>query len=105
MPLRFAAARKDGLPSHLARSQVVRLSAFAANDNDDGARHDQVLKAALLHFAQHGLSAASEARDRARTAWYGRNSEGYRHWLGICRALDRRMAVALATNLSQRRPR
>ena len=103
MTLRFAAARPAALTSYLARTQVVRIVARAANDNGDGARHDEILRAALKHFASLGLAAASDARDRARKAHFAGRPNDYRHWLGICRALDRRMAVALSTNLAGRK--
>lgn len=102
MTLRFAAARPAALTSPLARTQVVRITALAANDNGDGGQRDAVLRAALKHFATLGLSAAADARDKARTAHYTGNREAYRHWLSICRTLDRRMAVALSSNLAKR---
>jgi hypothetical protein len=102
MTLRFAAARPAALTSSFARTQVVRILAQAANDNDDGGRRDAILRAALKHFSELGLAAASDARDKARTAYYSGKREDYRHWLGICRTLDRRMAVALANNLAKR---
>ena len=45
-----------------------------------------------------------DARDNARKAHFSGDRQGYLHWLAICRALDRRMAVALASNLAKRRP-
>jgi hypothetical protein len=104
MTLRFAAARPAALTSTFARTQVVRIAAQAANDNGDGEQRDAVLRAALKHFAVHGLAAAADARDKARTAHYSGRREDYRHWLGICRTLDRRMAVALSSNLAKRGP-
>ena len=102
MTLRFAAARPAALTFPFARTQVVRIAARAANDNEDEGQRDAVLRAALRHFASLGLAAAADARDKARTAHYTGRREDYRHWLGICRALDRRMAVALSTNLAKR---
>ncbi len=102
MSLRFAAARPAALPVYIARAQLVRMATRAANDNGGGESHAEVLRAALKHFASLGLGAAADARDRARTAHYAGNRAGYLHWLAICRTLDRRMAVALATNLAKR---
>ncbi len=104
MTLRFAAARPAALHSYLARAEVTRVAARAANDNGDGESHQQVLRAALKHFARLGLAAAADARDNARKAHFSGDRQGYLHWLAICRALDRRMAVALASNLAKRRP-
>lgn len=102
MTLHFAAARPAALPRYLVRTQMVRMATLAANDNGDGESHSTVLRAALTHFAQLGLSAATDARDRARTAHFAGDRQGYLHWLAICRTLDRRMAVALASNLARR---
>ncbi|HEX4847587.1 MAG TPA: hypothetical protein VFV30_05550 [Novosphingobium sp.] len=82
---------------------AARIAARAANDNGDGDSHADTLRAALKHFAAYGMAAAGEARDRARKAHFAGDRDGYRHWLGICRALDRRMAQALVANLAKRR--
>ena len=105
MTLRFAAARPAALPAYLVRAQQGRIAARAANDNGDAEQHSAVLRAALLHFARFGLAAAGDARDRARTAHFSGDRGGYLHWLAICRALDRRMASALAGNLAKRAKR
>lgn len=105
MPLHVAASRPAALPSYLPRALAVRIAARAANDNGDGTSHGEVLRAALKHFAAYGLSAASDARDKARTAHFAGRRDDYRHWLAICRTLDRRMAVALSANLARRGPR
>lgn len=102
MTLHFAAARPAALNSYIARTQLVRMAAHAANDNGDGDSHSEVLRAALKHFASLGLSAAADARDHARKAHFAGDRAGYLHWLAICRTLDRRMAVALASNLAKR---
>lgn len=102
MTLCFAAARTAALPSIIARTQVVRMTSRAANDNAGGADHNAVLRASLRHFAKLGLGAAADARDQARTAHFAGERPDYRHWLAICRTLDRRMAVALVSNLAKR---
>ncbi|HOB13680.1 MAG TPA: hypothetical protein PK680_10270 [Novosphingobium sp.] len=104
MSLRFAAARPAVLTSYLPRAEVTRMAARAANDNGDDQKHQAAMRAALKHFASHGMAAAGDARDRARKAHFSGDRQGYLHWLAICRMLDRRMAVALASNLAKRRP-
>lgn len=103
MSLRFAAARPAALHSYLPHAELARMAARAANDNGDGESQQEVLRVALRHFAELGLGAAADARDRARKAHFSGDRKGYLHWLTICRTLDRRMAVALASNLAKRR--
>lgn len=67
----------------------------AANDNAGAAQRDPVLREALMHFARHGLGAANHARDEAERAFFSDDREAYRHWLAVCRTLDRRMAAAV----------
>ena len=54
-----------------------------------------MMRAALLHFASHGLAAADRARDLAEVAHEEGREGDYRHWLAVCRMLDRRLAVHL----------
>ena len=66
----------------------------AANDNaagvgGSGIGGEQLLRAALRHFAQHGLSAAERARDNAESAFFAGDSDQYRWWMAICTTLDR----------------
>lgn len=68
----------------------------AANDNDHDLNRNGLLRAALRHFAEHGLGAAELAQRNAEQAFFAGNRKEYRHWLDICRALDRRMADAIA---------
>jgi hypothetical protein len=94
MTLHFAPARTIARSS-LARAFARRAIARAANDNDDAAQaktHDQMLHAALRHFAEHGLGAAREARKQAEQAFFAGDRQSYDWWFGICRTLDRRMA-------------
>jgi hypothetical protein len=98
MSIRFAA------PSQALK---VRLSGASARDaatrpcNDNNAAHsdDALLRAALRHFAEHGLAAAGHARRRAEAAWFAGDRDAYRWWLGICRMLDRRLARELGSDL------
>ncbi|MEM8724527.1 MAG: hypothetical protein AAGE86_03300 [Pseudomonadota bacterium] len=81
----------------------------AANDNC-GARtanlpDDQMLRAALRHFAEHGLGAARAARGRAEAAFFAGDRQSYEWWLGITRTLDRRLAAqAEQTNPARQLP-
>ena len=95
MTIRFAAAYRGGNPV-IARALRPALLLRHANDNARNPADGRVLKAALRHFAEHGLSAAERARENAETAFFAGDSEGYRWWLSICRTLDRRMADAVA---------
>lgn len=73
----------------------------AANDNAHGASNDVVIRTALRHFAEHGLSAAEQARSNAETAFFKGDRDGYDWWLEICRTLDKRMAAAIAARQQQ----
>ena len=103
MPLHFAPA--NGLANApgaractpIAKALAARAIEKVANDNSDGTleseANDQVLRAALRHFAQHGLGAAREARAQAEHAFFAGDRQAYNWWLGITRTLDRRMAA------------
>jgi hypothetical protein len=95
MSIRFAAAHPG---SNCVRRWVGAASTrrVAANDNVRGDANDKMLRAALRHFAAHGLGAAEVARVNAENAFFAGDSGQYRWWLGICRMLDRRMADAVA---------
>jgi len=94
MPIRFTAARCP-LRRHLSASRASRALGPTANDNEARVRFDRTLHAALHHFARHGLHAARDARQRAEQAFFAGDSETYREWRGICRAIDERMAGEL----------
>lgn len=97
MPLRFAAARTPGR-SPIARALTKKATGRPANDNGDahlpatGSRIDDVTRAALRHFAAHGLAAAEMARVRAESAHDAGDDQSYRWWLEMCRKLDSRLA-------------
>jgi hypothetical protein len=94
MSIRFAAARHgDCCVSRVLDRPPLR---DAANDNGSAPRNDRMLRAALRHFAAHGLGAAEAARGNAETAFFAGDRQAYRWWLDICRMLDRRMAEAVA---------
>jgi hypothetical protein len=95
MSIRFAAppqARNVRLSGARARAAL----AGAANDNNAAHADDDLLRAALRHFAEHGMAAASHARRRAEAAFFAGDRNAYRWWLGVCRTLDRRLARELA---------
>ena len=95
MSIRFAAARPR-LRHQMAARQALAACRPPANDNThDNAAHRPdraVLHAALRHFANHGMAAASEAATRARAAAARGDQAESTHWLEICRLLDRRLA-------------
>jgi hypothetical protein len=95
MTIRFATANPEYNPV-IARMLRGPYRLRAANDNVLGICDDKLLRAALRHFAEHGLGAAEQARRRAEAAFFAGNREEYRWWLAICRTLDRRMADAVA---------
>lgn len=94
MTIRFAAAHA-GESTAVARTLTILSPRLAANDNGCAFPRDEVLRAALRHFAAYGLGAAQQAYRNAETAFFAGKREEYRHWLAICRALDRRMADAV----------
>lgn len=95
MTIRFAAAR-DGESAAIVRALTSVTLHGAANDNGKGFPQDETLRAALKHFAEYGLGAAQKAYDNAEAAFFAGRREEYRHWLAICRALDKRMGDAVA---------
>lgn len=110
MTIRFAAPPST-LSASLDPTQRGVTMALPANDNDSLAEvteaEDAMLRAALRHFAVHGLAAAQRARRQAETAFFAGDRPAYQWWLGICRTLDRRMAAAIdvcATEESGARP-
>lgn len=94
MPIRFAAPPSAGAPRMSAR-KVRESRGLPANDNGGDRTSDAMLHAALRHFAEHGLAAAYRARKQAEAAFFAGDRQGYQWWLGICRTLDRRMALEL----------
>lgn len=100
MTFRFAAS-KTCRSSVIARSLAMPVLLDAANDNGDAICSDRLLKAALRHFANHGLAAAERARQNAERAFFAGSREDYQYWLAICGALDRRMAAAVAFRKGQ----
>lgn len=104
MPIHFAAANVPGRSpacSPIAKALAARAIERVANDNapQDGDMcaapnaNDHLLRAALRHFAQHGIGAAREARAQAEQAFFAGDRQAYDWWLGITRTLDRRLAA------------
>jgi hypothetical protein len=98
MTIHFAAAR-PAVSTILGRRLASVPVGRAANDNCTDFDNDEVLRGALMQFAQHGLGAAAQARDCAEKAFLAGNRDNYRQWLGVCRALDRRMANGLIARI------
>lgn len=98
MPVHFAAARSANR-SPVARALTRGTRPQAQNDNGEVAplrsSIDATMRAALRHFAEHGLDAANEARRRAEQAHFTGDSESCAWWTQVCRTLDRRVARAL----------
>lgn len=95
MSIHFSAAA-DSVSSRIARALIAQVPLRPANDNGPEPANDLALRDALHHFAEHGLSGARIAAERARTA--AGHAQAL-HWLAICRALDRRMGARLAREL------
>ena len=101
MPVHFAAARSTA-HSPIARALARKALARAANDNGDAEQmaaeassFDHVMRAALKHFAEHGMGAAEAARFHAEDAHRDGDMDAYEWWLGVCRALDRGLAAGI----------
>ncbi len=94
MTIHFAAARTTEV-SALVKVLTASVPLNAANDNGVGIGGDRMLKAALRHFAEHGLAAAEVARQSAEDAFFAGERAEYRWWMSICAALDRHMAAAV----------
>ncbi|MEM7703823.1 MAG: hypothetical protein AAF251_17945 [Pseudomonadota bacterium] len=102
MTIRFAAATSSAFAARRlspyepsAQTLIAQSIQRVANDNGlpacTRALSDQVLRAALEHFAEHGLGAARSARAKAEAASKANDHQAFDWWLGITRTLDRRM--------------
>lgn len=94
MSIRFAAP-PAACHVRMSPARVLASHPLAANDNGHGSANAH-LSAALRHFAQHGIAAAQHAREQAIAAGRAGDRQTFEWWLEICRALDRRMARAIA---------
>lgn len=91
MPVYFAAARSVAA-SPVARVLARRTVPQAANDEADNPIANATLRAALFHFAEHGLGSAGAAHEWARRAFALGDKAAGREWAAICAAFDRRLA-------------
>ena len=91
MTIRFAQPAHR-MPCRMSRQQAQSMYFRPANDNRGKSVENHHLRAALKHFAQHGLAAADHARQQAVAAADAGDRQTFEWWLEICRALDRRMA-------------
>lgn len=103
MPVHFAAARSTA-HSPIARALAKKALARAANDNGDEsgfslASFDSTMRAALRHFAEHGMGAAEAARQQAEQAFLNGDRQSGAWWLEVCRTLDRRLAERFEQSL------
>lgn len=101
MTIHFAAARNPA-KSPIARALARPLLGPTANDNGEVAPSKELMRAALRHFSEHGLSAARVARAHAEQALNSDNHQSYDWWLGITRTLDRRLADELSRGQSKK---
>ena len=105
MSVRFASANRQGLrPGWRAAGRGLIAPALARAANDNGgpvdsapaamaAQFDPLLRAALGHFAVHGLASAEAALSAAGDAAARGDRFGQDHWLAIARLFDRRRAA------------
>lgn len=103
MSIHFAAAKSAGLaPVSYPNAKVLTIRARrkVANDNVDfserSKQNELVLRAALRHFAEHGMGAAKVARAQAERAFFQGDRGTYDWWLDITRTLDRRLAASVS---------
>ena len=97
MTVRCAPART---PARAPRGRAFVKPAISSAANDDGNDDSQLLRAALQHFANHGLNAARAARDEAERALATGDRSGAEAWIDICSAFDRRQGARLKREMS-----
>ena len=102
MPLRFAPSRirtKTSISRFFGTDRARRPANDNARPIGDMMHDPQILRATLLHFARHGLASAEVARSQAEASILRGDETTCRHWLAVCRQLDRRMAKRLEQQL------
>ena len=99
MTVRFAPART---PARSPLARAFEKPAISNAANDDGDDDNELLRAALEHFANHGLNAASAARDEAKRAFSTGDRSGAKAWANICSAFDRRLGAKLKREMRTR---
>ena len=95
MPANSAASPPAGR-NPLAHSFAACAPSMPANDDAPGDCEDRLLRAALVHFVQHGLGAAEAAFVEAEGAYASGDRAGAAMWTDICRTFDRRLAARLS---------
>lgn len=103
MSIRFVPSASHGhLPAcaPIVRALASRAVDRAANDNGRDGEGDHMLRAALRHFADHGLGAARAARSQAENAFFAGDRQTYDWWIAITRTLDRRIAIEAERSLA-----
>ncbi len=93
------AANHSAARNPLVRAFTRGSVAIPANDDGCWGSDSQVLRAALLHFAEHGLSAAQAAFVEAERAFDAGDRHTASAWVNICAAFDRRLAASLAARV------
>lgn len=92
-----AATRPVGA-SILARTNFGWAIGTPANDSSLAQPEDgigAVTTAALLHFAEHGLGAARDARAQAELAFAAKDELAFEHWRSVCHTLDKEAGIRL----------
>ena len=102
MAIRFAAARTRPC-AIVARALIAPRMAQPANDTDQPLGREGLLRKALWHFSNHGLAAATLARENAVRALRQGDRVEFHNWLAICRLLDRRMGQATRQNATRQK--
>lgn len=99
MSIHFAASRRcpaSALARHLSGPRAMQAVNDNHGDGEASLIDNPLLRATLEHFATHGLAAAAQARTQAEDAFLSNDTDSYRHWVAVCRLLDRQMAGRLA---------
>ena len=100
MPLSFAPVRSAARWAVFRLPATLPLAAAANDDRESHADDDHILRAALQHFALHGLGAPHVACAEAETAWLHGDVTAAKKWLAICRTFDRRLAANLESRMT-----
>ena len=103
----YTAPKSTTLYSPIARVLARRAHGIAANDNTipglvSDSENAQLFDAAVRFFGIHGLGAARAARKQAEAAFFADDRAGYDYWLGICRILDKRLALQTDDTISNK---
>ena len=97
MTIFFAASRAPEAGA-IELALTVPVPPDAANDHR-ASRDEALLRAALRHFARHGMAAAEQAARSAQAAFRDGREDDCGYWLAICQTLDRRLAATTRMRL------